>query len=161
MSFLFVSLDKICQLCLYCRNLLICRFAGGPCHIDAVTLASGNQVDMKMEHCLSGNGAVILQNIHIGEAKHFLHGSCQLCRLCVRSACLRRVDFKDIWHMVFGQDQCMPLAGRKSVQNYLKFIIFVYGCRRNFSCNDFAKNTVAHRYLPFFGVIFLYHNTKK
>ena len=120
MSFLFVSLDKICQLCLHCRNLLICRFAGGPCHIDAVTLASGNQVDMKMEHCLSGNGAVILQNIHIGEAKHFLHGSCQLCRQCVRSACLRRVDFKDIWHMVFGQDQCMPLAGRKSVQNYLK-----------------------------------------
>ena len=107
MSFLFVSLDKICQLCLHCRNLLICRFRG-PCHIDAVTLASGNQVDMKMEHCLSGNGAVILQDIHIGEAKHFLHGSCQLYRQCIRSTCLRRVDFKDIWHMVFGRISACP-----------------------------------------------------
>ena len=70
----------VCQLIRFVSfacTAAICSSVGSPgVHVTLMPSPSrpGNQVDMKMEHCLSGNGSLFCR-IHIGEAKHFLHGS--------------------------------------------------------------------------------------
>ena len=142
--FVFLKSDQIFQFCFYSGDFFVRRVCRCPADVDAVAFPSGDQVQVEVEYCLACHHAVVLQDIHVFKAQHFFHGFCQFCCQAEQSACLFGVDFKDICHMVFGQDQGMTFAGRESVQDHFEFVIFVYGCRRDVSCNDFSKNTIAH-----------------
>ena len=104
---------------------------------------------MEMEYSLTSNGAVVLHHVHVIKAQSCLHFSGDDSCQTEQSAGFIRVDFKDIGNVFLHQNQHMAFIGGKTIQNYLKFIVFIYSGGAEFPRHDFTENTVAHKYSSF------------
>ena len=115
------------------------------------------QMYMKMKYGLSGNFAIILQNVKTVTCKHPCHMHSQL--LCKHGGLCQQVipDFIKIGSMLFWKNQRMAPGSRIRIQNHLKILIFINRPGRNLPCNNFAENTVfiSHFHSPLFFLLFM------